>query len=139
MAEESNKSSTALLIGGAAVLVGAILILGQKKKKVVPVACLEGEKNCNGDFVQECQNGAFNDIEECPFGCQDGQCLAQPTHTECGGIAVNFACIEFPGLGINECVLGEQCTHKECVPGFGICADYPGPGPNTCGDNADCL
>ncbi len=42
------------------------------------IVCIEGTRTCVGDVVRECVDNAWQDVETCQWGCEDGACGPEP-------------------------------------------------------------
>lgn len=95
--------------------------------------CAPVQKQCNGLAAQECMDGAWSTIQECPFACADGACAGQcaPNSIQCKGnmrqtcnpasFWEDLAECSDPGYYCvkGECVLPPSCTGLplNCGPG----------------------
>lgn len=123
-------------------------------------ACTNGERRCAGQVAQQCVNGAFQDLFECPSTqiCEAGACRAsEVTNTEtsdtsdvivppdpclgkeCGPDGLGGSCgtCDFPDACSpqGQCVQGctPDCTGKEC--GSDLCGGTCG----SCGAFEQCV
>ena len=74
-------------------------------------SCNNGDRQCNGDTVQECQNGNWVDLTDCTQSsqvCANGQCIAP---AGLGDFCENIPCAA--GL---DCIGTAQSTHSFCTP-----------------------
>lgn len=123
--------------------------------------CTNGERRCNGQIAQQCVNGAFQDLFECPSTqiCEAGACRAGETADtvdtsggtevivppdpcegkECGPDGQGGLCgtCQLPEAcnPQGQCVQGctPQCGGKEC--GSDLCGGSCG----SCGQNEQCI
>ena len=56
---------------------------GCVNNQCVQGACTEGDKRCSDSRLEECVNGAWTEVEDCVWGCENGACNPPMSWLEC--------------------------------------------------------
>ena len=89
-------------------------------------SCTDGETRCNGDVVEECIGGAWQQDVDCTDNgqtCQNGECVGGQECTagdsQCDGTVVQN-CVAGSWVDGTDCAdNGEECLNGECQPAAG--------------------
>jgi len=98
-------------------------------KFCVAPTCSGGAERCSGNFVQECQNGVWTDIQRCDAGCDPNTTSCKKAcsagEKRCVGDVLETCAANGSGWSGKSCSYG--CANNACVV-----APSPSPSPATC-------